>query len=159
MISINLDGFEEAFQFGTKEAIIGEEKYKTCTIPGIVMLKMIAFDERPDQRIKDVKDINSICNNYASIEQNYIWAAHFDLYDDNLGNDEIAMIVLGREIRKLVITNSQLYKRLLGIFQKIINQRTQFLFLMIEDTENETIEMKQRLMTFIRKGFTEKIDK
>ncbi len=42
LTSINLDGFEEAFHFGTNEVIIGEEKYKSCTIPGIVMLKMIA---------------------------------------------------------------------------------------------------------------------
>lgn len=156
MTSINLVGFEEAFHFGTKEAIIGDEKYKTCTIPGIVMLKMIAYDDRPDQRVKDVKDINSICKSYASIERIYIWSEHFDLYDDKLENDDIAMIVLGREIRKIVFNNAGLYKRLLGIFQNILDQSSSFLPLMIVDSEIETLEMKQRLIRFIKKGFTEK---
>lgn len=69
------------------------------------------------------------------------------------------MIVLGREIRNLVKTNAPLYKRLLGIFQKILYQHSSFLILMIEEPENEFLEMKKKIMTFIQKGFTEKIDK
>lgn len=63
LTTVNLDGFKEAFQFGAKELEIGQEKYRVCSIPGIMILKLIAYDDRPHMRTKDVDDINSICLN------------------------------------------------------------------------------------------------
>jgi len=63
--NIALDGFKEAYS--ATEVKIGEEVYKSCTIPAVVILKMIAFDDRPDRRIKDIKDINLICKYYPVI--------------------------------------------------------------------------------------------
>jgi predicted nucleotidyltransferase len=57
---IKPDGFEETYNLGLQEVKIGEEKYSACSIPAIVILKMIAYDDRPERRIKDVKDISDI---------------------------------------------------------------------------------------------------
>ena len=153
LTAVNLDGFKEAYIFGMKEVIIGHEKYKTCSIPGVMILKMIAFDDRPDQRTKDVKDINSICNHYPYIETELIWGEYFDLYGDDLEHLEVAMIVLGREMKKVIANNESLKVRIIKIIEKALAQKTPFLFLMIEDTEIETIEMKVKTLTLLKKGF------
>ncbi|MEZ5055514.1 MAG: hypothetical protein R2879_00610 [Saprospiraceae bacterium] len=72
-------------------------------ITGVVVLKLIAYDDRPDQRQKDIEDIDSICKHYPSIEQGYIWEKHNDLcVMMKEKNDDVAMIVLGREIKALI---------------------------------------------------------
>lgn len=55
LININLDGFKEVFELGLDEIRIGKEIYKACSIPGMIILKLIAYDDRPDERIKDVR--------------------------------------------------------------------------------------------------------
>lgn len=153
LININLDGFKEVFELGLDEIRIGKEIYKACSIPGMIILKLIAYDDRPDERIKDVIDINTICQYYPSIESEFIWGNHFDLYEGDLGHEEIGVIVLGREVRKLVSENEKLLRRLARILDNAINETTPFLKLMIQDPEKETIEMKRNIMKSLKKGF------
>lgn len=156
-VKISLDGFKEAFELGVVEIKIGEESYKTCSIPGIMILKLIAYDDRPSKRSKDITDINSICLYYPSIEEEYIWGNHFDLYDDELEHIDVGIIVLGRQMRILVGGNRNLAKRLIGIMDKAIEEQSPFLSLMIQNSETETIEMKRKIIQQLKKGFIEKI--
>ena len=80
------------------------------------------------------------------IESNLIWDKHYDLYDDDREHDEVGMIVLGREIKKIVSKNQKLNDRILHIIDKALEQKTRFLMLMIENTETETIEMKAAIL-------------
>ncbi len=155
LTKVNLDGFKEAFEFGVNEVKIGEEKYKACSIPGVMILKLIAYDDRPSRRIKDIVDINSICLNYPSLESDFIWGNHFDLYDGDLEHDEIGVIVLGREMKKIISNNRALEKRLISIMDKAIDQESPFLSLMIQDSENETIADKKNIIKKLKLGFTE----
>lgn len=98
-------------------------------------------------------DINTICQYYPSIESEFIWGNHFDLYEGDLGHEEIGVIVLGREVRKLVSENEKLLRRLARILDNAINETTPFLKLMIQDPEKETIEMKRNIMKSLKKGF------
>ncbi len=100
MTKIKLDGFKEAYLHGSIDTVIEEEAYKACSIPGIMILKLIAYDDRPDRRAKDIKDISLICKYYPDIETNLIWEEHNDLYDEDRNHDEVGLIVLGREIKK-----------------------------------------------------------
>lgn len=152
---INLDGFEEAFLAGSQEVIIGDEKYKSCSIPGVVILKMIAFDDRPERRIKDIKDIHLICKHYPILETNLIWDKHNDLYENDREHDEVAMIVLGREMKEIVGDNNGLKKRILNIIDKALKGETNFLKHMIENPQEETMEQKSRILEYIRRGFSE----
>ncbi len=152
LAKINLAGFNEVFQSGLSEVHIGEENYKACSIPAMVILKMIAFDDRPDRRIKDVKDIASICRYYPDIETDMIWSDHFDLYGGTLEHDEVAMIVLGREMSKVITINAALRDRICSIIDTALEERSQFLVHMIDDAEQETLEMKSRCLRHIRQG-------
>jgi len=65
---INLDGFNEVFKNGLNEITLEDSKYSVCSIPSVVILKMIAFDDRPERRVKDIKDIDRIFKYYPDIE-------------------------------------------------------------------------------------------
>jgi len=153
LTNIHLDGFKEVYRFGVIETEIGEEKYKSCSIPGIVILKLIAYNDRPDNRIKDVIDINSICKHYPSIESEFIWHNHFDLYDNELEHQEVGIIVLGREMKKLMAGNKMLEERLIKIMDQAINEKSPFLSLMIDNSETETIENKKKIIRHLKMGF------
>lgn len=152
LTKIKLEGFKEVFDFGVNQILIGEEEYNYCSIAGIMILKMIAFDDRPDERIKDIKDIDAICKYYPQIEAESIWANHSDLYGDDRSHIDVAMVVLGREMKKLIKVNEKLNERIELILNKAINEESQFLSHMIDDPENETITMKVIILTNIKKG-------
>jgi len=155
LTTVKLDGFKEVFEFGANEVKIGDEKYKSCSIPGIMILKLIAYDDRPHMRTKDIDDINSICLYYPSIESDYIWGNHFDLYEGDLEHEEVGVIVLGREMKKLVSTNKNLVERITKIIDQAIEQESTVLSLMIQDSENETIADKKNIMEKLKLGFTQ----
>lgn len=117
---------------------------------------MIAYDDRPDRRIKDIQDINSICQNYPLIELDHIWSKHFDLYDTRSDHFDVGMIVLGREMDAMISGNTGLKERILGIVDGAIASKSDFLLHMIKDARRETIEMKRNLLLCIRQGLTNK---
>ena len=155
---IDLEGFREVYQFGVEEVDLEGNKFKICTIPGMVILKLIAYDDNPQERVKDVKDISSILLHYPNIEMSLIWDKHADLLQDDLEQKDIGVIALGREMGKQIGDNLQLRARIISILQRIIKNDYRFLSLMIEDPLEETEEMKSQLMLNLLKGFENKIN-
>ena len=151
---ISLEGFREVFGLGLRQVRLGNEEYTVCTIPSVLILKFIAFDDRPERRIKDVKDIENICKSYPRLEQEYIWSEHFDLYEEDRSHDEVAMLVLGREIKKIAKANDRLFQRLIRILEDAIEGRSRLMDHMIEDSEKETIEQKKKILSNILQGMT-----
>lgn len=48
----------EVYQSGTEEVEMETgHNFKIATLPSIVLLKLIAFDDRPEKRSKDARDI------------------------------------------------------------------------------------------------------
>jgi predicted nucleotidyltransferase len=155
LTTIKLDGFKEVFENGAVDVKIGKEIYKSSSIAGIVILKFIAYDDRPDRRIKDIEDIDSICSNYPTIEDENIWANHFDLYEDHLEHFDVGMIVLGREINRMIGTNENLRKRIVNILNRGIALESSIISIMIKDPERETAEDKRGILKNILRGITE----
>ena len=155
LTSVRLDGFKEVFERGTVDVEIGEEIYRSCSIPGVVILKMIAYDDRPERRGKDVQDIEAICQNYPTIEDENIWANHSDLYDGDLEHFEVGMIVLGREMSRVISANDELRTRVIAILNKAISLESGFISIMIKDPVQETIDQKRHFLRNILRGLNE----
>lgn len=154
---IKLDGFNEVYQYGSVDTKVENDAYKACSIAGIVILKLIAYDDRPDRRIKDIKDISRICQNYPEIETNLIWEEHNDLYEDNLSHKDVGLIVLGREMRRIIKHNQNLINRLNTILTNAIEENSVILELMITDKNLETLDQKAHMLQCIKRGLNENI--
>lgn len=100
-----------------------ELKAKICALEGIILLKLIAYNDKP-HRTKDLTDIQQIIKHYFDISSDDIYENHFDLmelYDPN-DRDYIPKVcahVIGRKLKVMLSTDSKLNERIQGILKNI----------------------------------------
>ncbi len=140
LTSIKVNGFKEVFNSGT-EAVKMEtgHDFKIATLPSIVLLKLISFDDRPEQRSKDPRDIANIIAHFFDLQADFIYKDHLDLFteiENEQTLEEISAIVIGREIKKICAENGNLLNRLKQILKSHIDQLEESLFVKNMVAEN-----------------------
>lgn len=155
LVSINLDGFSETYANGLVITEIENDTIKVCSIPSVVLLKLIAYDDRPAYRLNDPIDIDSIIKHYPDIETEMIWGEYNHLYDGNLSHEAIGIKVLGYELSKIIFQNKKLTNRILNILDKAITLKSSLAEKMIQDSEIETVESKIENLKILREGIVE----
>ena len=155
--SMNVEGFKEVFEEASEDILTDDNKqFKVCTLAGIVILKLIAWDDRPEVRREDIDDIADILSYYFRFNSDAIWEKHFDLFVDDAGLDEIASQYLGREIGKIVIKNSKLKDRILDILERGISEtKSNGLDELLAKKLDNTIEFCRSLISHIINGIKE----
>ena len=94
----------------TEEAIVMEGGYKVITLPGLCIMKLIAWNEKPDQRAKDWDDFLFILNNYHLIAGEQLFEGNYDdLIKDNYELPIASARMLGRHMAP-VLNKNQLLK-------------------------------------------------
>lgn len=126
VVRTDITGFKEVYD-GAVENVNFEDKYtfKVSSLPGIVILKLIAFDDRPEMRSNDIRDIGIILNHYFALETETIYSKHTDLFEEQTELQFLAARVLGREMQQILNRNLSLKERLLSILYKNIQILTQ----------------------------------
>lgn len=156
--TVHVPGFTEVYEEGLPELeLAGDHQFKFCTLPGIVILKLIAWDDRPEARRDDINDISDILNHFFNMYDNEIWDNHSDLFaDENAELKHIAARVMGREMAKIAKRNEKLYNRIDGILK--INTgdlaNSQMAAIMVEFYQN-TVEDNVLLLQKLMQGFNE----
>ena len=156
--SISLQGFSEIYNDGLPTLDLeGKHQFKFCTLPGIVLLKLIAWDDRPESRRDDIKDISDILNHFFDMNDNEIFENHHDLFEkEEASLKHIAARVMGREMSKIAKKNELLFSRIVGILDSntLVSQNSDMAKIMVEYYDN-TIDDNVRLLKHLRQGFTE----
>ncbi|MDZ7773066.1 MAG: hypothetical protein U5K31_10070 [Balneolaceae bacterium] len=95
--AIYVNGLEEVFRKATVLAVDNDAdvQFRVATLPAILLLKLIAYDDRPEKRTQDPGDIRGIIRNYFDIEDRMIYDHHNDLFERDLELHEYAAIVIG----------------------------------------------------------------
>jgi predicted nucleotidyltransferase len=140
--NIKVNGFQEIAQSAVQEIQQEQGIFRIATLPAIILLKLIAYDDRPEQRTKDAQDIAHIINVYFDIETNLFFDEHYDLLvriDE--GNHIIAARVIGRLLRQTLNHNSILKQRVISIITNhTINQQGNKFVELMSTAINKTIE-------------------
>ncbi|MCS6973974.1 MAG: nucleotidyl transferase AbiEii/AbiGii toxin family protein [Cyclobacteriaceae bacterium] len=150
---IKVNGLKEVYLESVVEVKIFEQNtLKIATLAGIFLLKLIAFDDRPEFRGKDLDDCVEIILHYFELEIELIYESHYDLfgyyYPDQ--NKLLGARVLGREISKPIAKNDDLTKRIteilqmhidLGVKSEFISKMTQSGKLDVKTCKNCLIEI------------------
>ncbi|HRO46462.1 hypothetical protein [Agriterribacter sp.] len=156
--TVHVPGFHEVYQDGLPVVEVeGKHSFKFSTLPGIVILKLIAWDDRPESRRDDIKDISDILNNFFTMHDEEIWNNHADLFsDESVELIHIAARVMGREMHKIASRNEKLFTRLEGILKANTTDaaNSKMADIMIEYFDN-TAEDNIRLLKQLRTGFIE----
>lgn len=66
-LTASTNGFAEVYKNALAQFEILGEHFAVSTLPGIVLLKLIAYDDRPEHRQKDLQDIGNIVRAYHRI--------------------------------------------------------------------------------------------
>lgn len=132
-------------------------KFKFCTLPGIVLLKLIAWDDRPEKRRDDIKDISHILHHFFDMYDEEIWENHHDLFgEENVELKTIAAHVMGREIRRIAKRKDKLFVRIVGILDaNTVDVSSSRIATIMAEYFNNTVEDNFQLLEQIKKGFTE----
>ncbi|MFK7797497.1 MAG: hypothetical protein AB8E82_08595 [Aureispira sp.] len=160
LLSDTFDGLPEVYMNGLVDATIEEHSINICSIPSVIILKLISYDDRPEHRPNDPIDINSILHHYPALEMELIWEEYTFLYEtdkDELSPRDIGIKVLGYEIAKIIGINPRLLERILDILDRAIHLQSNLAPQMIQDSVNETVEDKCNCLAFIKQGIEEKI--
>jgi len=124
LTSIHVDGFKEVANAGTVTVQFdkaGREAFRLATLPAIVLLKLISYNDRPEHRAKDPQDIALIIQTYFDVATQHFFDVHHDVLDDiDRGVERMNARVIGREVRAIVAENDSLEKRLNDILAKHI---------------------------------------
>jgi predicted nucleotidyltransferase len=130
LTNIRVDGMLEVFEAGTKAVTTpGGREFRVASLPAIVLLKLIAYDDRPEVRQKDAGDIANILESYSELQSDLIYEHHNDLFEveeaemGQLAFENIAAKVVGREIRKIIQYNESLLQRVQSILAGFRSQR------------------------------------
>ena len=158
LTSISLQGFTEIYNDGLPTLDLeGKHQFKFCTLPGIVLLKLIAWDDRPESRRDDIKDISDILNHFFDMNDNEIFENHHDLFEkEEVSLKHIAARVMGREMSKIAKKNELLFSRIVGILDSntLVSQNSEMAKIMVEYYDN-TIDDNVQLLKHLRQGFSE----
>ncbi|HSZ87162.1 MAG TPA: hypothetical protein VK787_14110 [Puia sp.] len=118
IVHTDVTGFKEVFELSTEEVNFENEfKFRVSTLAGVVILKLIAYDDRPEIRSNDIGDIANIIKHYFDLETELIFEEHADLLIADHKPEFIGARVLGRQIKKILDKNELLKDRVLTILR------------------------------------------
>lgn len=159
MTSMNVVGFKEVFEEASEEIETEGQQFKVCKLAGIVILKLIAWDDRPEMRGDDVYDIAEIIKYYFHFNSEAIWEHNSDLFTEENELDEIAAQYLGREIGKIIKGNRRLINRIKGILEKaLVEDDSNALVDLLASESDQTTDFSKSIIMHILEGINEMID-
>lgn len=152
--SMNVEGIKEVYEQASEEIETEDQRFRVCTLAGIVILKLIAWDDRPEMRRDDIGDIAEIIKNYFHLKNEEIFDHHSDLFSDEIELEEIAAQFLGREIGKIISGNPKLIDRVKGILENGLTEHNNLADLLAIESF-ETIESSKSIISHIINGISD----
>jgi predicted nucleotidyltransferase len=136
---LNMPGFMEIYPFVADIQVTDDMSIKVCTMEGIILLKLISNNDRP-QRTKDLTDIEHIIKVYFELYSGDIYEEHFDTMDiyETTQGDYLQLVcsrVIGRKIRTLLAGSDELLARIKQILE---NRPTAWWQAMLDGLNDET---------------------
>lgn len=114
---LHMLGFREVME----EAVTVQIEEKIANIPpleGMVVLKLIAWSDRPEERENDLSDILKIIEHYYTLKWDEIVENHFDTLDkEPFDQKNIAAEVLGRKTRLYLDKSKAISDRVLKVLE------------------------------------------
>jgi predicted nucleotidyltransferase len=111
-------GFKEVLEV-TNEIRIEEKIAKIPSLHGMILLKLVAWADRPEERPNDPYDILRIIEYYYLYNLNEIHDNHYDIFpEDNFDQLKISARVLGRKAAQILQKSEKLSVRIFTILKE-----------------------------------------
>lgn len=138
LVHTGITGFSEVYEKATGEVSFeSKHNFLVASLAGIVILKFIAWDDRPEMRSDDIADIAVIINHYFELEEKLIYNEHSDLFALEFYDlKTLSARVLGREMGLIIKKNDLLLGRILTILRDNVESIKRKLFTLLYDEES-----------------------
>jgi len=114
-------GFQEVLE-EAEQVHIEDKIVNVPPLPGMVLLKLIAWSDRPEERDNYLTDILKIIEHYFALNFNEIVAHHHDTFpDDDFDELLIAAEVLGRKSKQYLKKSEALTVRISNVLADNLN--------------------------------------
>ena len=121
-------GFDEAYEFSVLFKLSSDPllEVKVPTISGLVIMKLISWNEKYPDRTKDAEDLLFIMEKYVDvIDQDYLYDNEADLLKEEDFDNQISCIrLLGRDIAK--ISNTDTFNKIKEILSSETDEQSQY---------------------------------
>lgn len=120
-IDLHVLGFKEVLSAHATVPI--EDKIANIpTLQGMIILKLVSWSDRPDERNNDLSDILLIIKSYSEIAYNDIVENHYDTFiEQGFEPLMVSARVLGRNIAPIAARSERLLSRIIDV----LNQNTE----------------------------------
>ncbi|MEQ9404270.1 MAG: hypothetical protein RIM99_11820 [Cyclobacteriaceae bacterium] len=111
-------GFQEVLE-NTEKVEIEEITIQIPPIPGMIVLKLVAWSDRPEERDNDLSDILKIFEHFYDCYWNDIMDHHHDLFNQEPFDQlKVSARILGREARRYLNKSERLKSRILKVLKE-----------------------------------------
>jgi predicted nucleotidyltransferase len=150
-------GFKEVMQHAVQVAI--EEKFAQIPpLHGMVVLKLIAWNDRPEDRDNDLKDILLIIKEYFDFNSDEIYDHHYNTFpEEGFDKITIAARVLGRKAAEIIIASDKVKNRVLEVLHNNTNLKKSPIAERWARENDWTIEYAVSILEQVKIGITETI--
>lgn len=111
-------GFKEVMK-NSREYEIEDRVVHVPPIPGMVLLKLVAWSDRPEDRANDPYDILKIIEHYNDLEYESNMSEHYDLIPEEEEFDEriFSARILGRKAKEYLDESADLKNRIIEVIE------------------------------------------
>lgn len=150
-------GFSEVLQ-DTKTVQIEEKSIQIPSLEGMVILKLVAWSDRPEDRNSDLFDILRIIEHYFELNFDEITEKHHDTFTalKEFNRYKIASRVLGRNSRKFLEKSESLKVRILSTLKaNTINTKSSLIAKHWAIKKDWNLEYAVAILEELKKGLQE----
>lgn len=116
--AMSVVGFTEVANKTLDVTIDDEFTVKVASLPGICILKLVAFNDRKYQTNKDADDLAFIIENYLDINIERAAAEHYDIYEvENFNTFTAGANLLGKDIKSILWENDEIIQTFIQILE------------------------------------------
>lgn len=112
-------GFKEVLE-DVNEIEINETKVRIPPLPGMIVLKLVSWSDRPEVRNNDLYDILRVIEQYNNLEYENNYKNHFDVIEEMNEFDErrFSARILGRKVKTYLDKSIVLKNRIESVLAK-----------------------------------------
>ena len=153
-IAMSVAGFSEAYENAITVQYQSRE-FKVASLPGIALMKLIAWDERGAANSKDASDLFMIMHKYQFIHDGRVWDDYIPTeYTDDFESDVICAFLLGHDL-SLIIREPSLI-----ILKRIFEEKNESLITaIIRATNHNNEDQLEKMIVAFWCGVFENNDK
>lgn len=120
---IHVLGFKEVLQ-DSKAIYIEEKIVQIPPLPGMIILKLVAWSDRPEERDNDLSDILRIIEHYFELEFDEITEKYYNTFPEDESFDQlrIAAEVLGSKAKEYLKKSEALSTRILKVIHENLQE-------------------------------------